>query len=215
VFAILAFMYFYGFYKAYGLASLDIIRTSESRVERSEESGRTVGKLLLGDLGRSDIQAFLFYRLTDSANNYRLRWGETYVHWLTLMIPQTLKFNLEGKREAGTEAQYGRYSPDWLSSRIYGLAGEAMLNFGVFSVPLLFAGFGWLVAKTRWFIYAMPPTDARILLAPLLVNLMIALLANDMNNCEFLLVKHGVIPFALIALCVRRVPVGIRRAYGA
>lgn len=201
--AVIGFMYLYGFYKAFGLESFAIIRDAETRGARSVESGRTISWIMLWDLGRSDVQAYLLYRLTDPESTYRLRLGETYVHWLTLKLPAALKLDLEGKREAGSEAQYGFISNDLLSSRIYGLAGEAMLNFGYVAVPLAFALLGWLVAKTRRLLYLLPARDSRLFLVPFLVVLAIVIPESDMNNVEFLIFKHALMPLALLWLCSR------------
>jgi hypothetical protein len=203
---VIGYIYLYGFYKAFGLESVAIIRDAESRSARSAESGRTISGILLWDLGRSDVQAYLLYRLTDPESTFRLRWGKTYVHWLTLKLPAALKLDLEGKREAGSEAQYGFISNDLLSSRMYGLAGEAMLNFGAFASPFAFALLGWLVVKTRRLLYLLPRHDPRLFMVPFLVVLAIVIPGSDMNNVEFLVFKHGLMPFALIWLCSRTTP---------
>lgn len=203
---LIGFMYIYSFYKTYGLDALPMLRDTGGQLERSEESGHVMDKTLLGDLGRSDVQAFLLYRLADPGNDYQLRWGQTYIHWLTLMLPHFMRLDMDGKRVAGTEAQYGYSSDDFLSSRVYGLAGEAMLNFGFMSVPFALGLWGWLVARVRRLLYVLPRNDPRILLVPLLINLLINMLSSDANGWEFFIVKNAVIPFALLWLSVHRIP---------
>ena len=55
---LVAFMYVYGLYKSMGH---DVVHLYEDRAwsERDERSGRTLEGVLLGDLARSDVHAFL------------------------------------------------------------------------------------------------------------------------------------------------------------
>ena len=197
------FMQIYGFYKTDGLDSLDVLKDTRSYFSRSGVPGHTASKVLLGDLARADVQAFLLYRLSKTETHYRPKWGQTYISWLTLMLPPSIRPTIEGKREAGTEAQYDHHSAGFLSSRIYGLSGEAMLNFGVLAIPFAFGVFGWVVSRTRSFVQALPQDDARNLIAPFLVALMVIMLANDMNNCQFFVIKHLIIPLVLLRACSR------------
>jgi len=106
--------------------------------------------------------------------------------------------------EFGTNVQHymGAYEPGQLeSSKVYGLAGEAMLNFGPWSVSAAFVSLGLLVGWVRRFKDYLLPWDCRLLLTPFLVNLCFAYLAGDSDTTVFFLFKQGLIPTALLAGC--------------
>jgi hypothetical protein len=69
-------MYLYGFYKALGR---DVVTVYEQGTlsELGEKLDRTFEGLVLGDLGRSDVQAFLLYRLSMPGGDYTYAWGRT------------------------------------------------------------------------------------------------------------------------------------------
>jgi hypothetical protein len=103
--------------------------------------------------------------------------------------------------------QYGQgsYVPGvWESSKVYGLAGEAMLNFGPTAVPLAFLAFGLAVGYVRRLTKTLQPADCRWLLVPLLVTLCFVILVGDLDNTLFYLVKNGSVPFAVLALSSRK-----------
>src|SRR5690606_2332026 len=121
-----------------------------------EESGRSFQDPLLLDLARADIQAFIFYRLSDpllqQEYEYEYADGRTYLGALSLAIPrQAWPDRPPTKVKAGTELIYGSgsYEQGAESSRVYGLAGEAMLNFGPVAVPLSFIVLGGIVGWVK------------------------------------------------------------------
>lgn len=116
--------------------------------------------MLIGDLGRADVQAAQFYVATTKPWHYRYRFGSTYPASVVPLIPRKLwpgKPDDSGKVIAGTEMIYGpdayRSKRTTLSSlratNIYGLAGEAMLNFGVAGIIPVFGIWGYIVGRIR------------------------------------------------------------------
>jgi len=75
---LVAFMYLYGFYKALGRDVLTVYEQG-TLSELGEKLDRTFEGLVLGDLGRSDVQAFLLYRLSMPGRDYTYAWGRTYL----------------------------------------------------------------------------------------------------------------------------------------
>src|SRR5205807_8119463 len=108
--------------------------------------------------------------------------GGTYLSGLSLVLPSPLRLPfLPSKVEKGTEALYGRgsFSLQYArASQVYGLAGEAMLNFSPFAAPFPFAVLGFLVARTRSLLHSHPD-DCRRLLLPLIATLCIVVLTSD------------------------------------
>ncbi|NLF00223.1 MAG: hypothetical protein GX601_04515, partial [Anaerolineales bacterium] len=202
------FMYVYGFYKGAGLEGLSAVRDPAGRAAMEQRTGRTVESALLGDLGRADVQAFLLYRLRAYPAEYDFAWGRTYMGGLAILVPRSLwPERPPTKVKEGTELQYGRgtWHPDrWSSSRVYGLAGEAMLNFGPLAVPLAFVALGVIVGAVRRGYRRWSERDTRRLLLPLLINLCFVILVGDVGNIVFFLVKNGVVPALVVWLASHR-----------
>ncbi|WP_428261715.1 hypothetical protein [Haliangium sp.] len=201
---LLTFAYLYGFYKSVGRDALRALEGSEERAALSEETGRSVELMLLGDLGRSDVQAFILYRHYDADIGVTRARGRTYLGALTLLVPRSLWPNRPAtKLKEGTELYYGpgSYVPNRFHiSYVYGLAGEAMLNFGAPAVPIAFALLGLLAGAVRRRLRAYDSRDSRQLMVPLLVNLCVIALVSDSDNLVFTLVKNGAVPFAVLWL---------------
>lgn len=199
------FMYFYGFYKTVGTQATEALSSSEERNHLAQTTGRTSEALVLGDLSRADVQAFILYRLMNDAEDVTYAKGRTYIGSLSLFIPRwILPERPETVVKEGTEIQAGSgsYVPDvsW-SSKVYGLAGESMLNFGFVSVPFVYALFGLLVGWFRSHVKRLAPGDARFLLVPFGVFMCVSVLAADLDNLTFGLAKNGAIAMLLVVLC--------------
>lgn len=200
------FMYVFGFYKAVGSDFVQIFTNPSLAVQFETESGRSAESLLLGDLSRTDIQAFLLSRLLDPYSDYEYAYGRTYVSGIAMPIPRALWPGkpFHTRVEYATYAQYGQGTyayNEFQSSRVYGLAGEAMLNFSPLVMPLAFIPFGLAVGWIRTRAAAWPPGDARRLLLPLLILLSFLLLTSDSDLMAIFLVRSGLIMFLVIRLC--------------
>lgn len=208
---LLLFMYLYGFFKSAGFDALRAFKGTEARAELTEETGRSLKMVLLGDLGRSDVQAFLLYRLAAPRSDYEYAWGRTYLGAAALFIPRSLwPQRPPGKVKEGTDALYGMgsYIPGtWESSRVYGIPGEAMLNLGPVAVPFAFLVLGLVVSRIRHFMMALKPADSRLILLPFLINLCFVILVLDSDNILVFLMKNGAVPFMALALSSTRLAV--------
>ncbi len=206
------FMYLYGFYKSAGSeAVLAAIQDSSQLESLEHRTKRGTETLILGDLARADVQAFLLYRMFNS--DYELAFGRTYVGGAAILIPASVWLDRPvDKGQEGTRAQYGMDSyrvGGHRSSRVYGLAGEFMLNFGPALVPLVFTALGFVVGRTRRVMQRIDPLDARWLLLPFFVNLCFVVLGMDSDNIVFFTVKNGLLPLTVVYLgseVVRRRP---------
>ena len=202
----LGFMYFYGFYKVAGYEAFTSITNSEWRAHVVEQSGRSFESVLVQDLGRSDVQAFTLYRIQDW---HEYAWGRTYLGAFNLLIPRWIsEERLPTKVKWTTDLEYGSGSYEsnhYPSSRVYGLAGEAMLNFGIIGVPLVYGLLGYLMAKIRVLSTAVDLRDGRILMVPFLACLGMVILAHDLDVDLFITVKNAMLPFAVIYFGSKRV----------
>ncbi len=194
------FMFMYSFYKIEGTDALPELRSGDIS-SLSASSGRGVSDLLLGDLGRSDIQALVLLRQAERHIDPVI--GQTYVAGVTFFLPSSAwgSHAPESKVQAGTEVLYGvgTFDSGFSSTRNYGLAGEGILNFGWIGGPLMFIAFGFYVREaTRMYRKAGNGEDLRAkLLAPGLAVGAILVLGQDSGNVVFFLLRD-VVPLALV-----------------
>lgn len=198
---LIVFMYFYGLYKGSGRAVIDILQGRAVITELEEKTSRPIESTLLGDLARSDVQALLLYRSV-TPSDAEFAWGRTYLGAAALLVPRFVwPDRLAGKIEVGTDFQYGSGSyalGRFESLRVYGLAGEALINFGPLAVPLSYVALGWLVRRVRRFASELHEKDTRVLLLPLLVSLCVTMVVSDADNLLFLAAQNGMMPFLLL-----------------
>ncbi len=181
---LVTFMFAYGLYKAQGTAAFDSLQSREVTEDAITKSGRTFSATLLADMARTDVQAYLLYRLS-SVREYDLVHGATYISACGLILPKALRPEwLVTKTEAGTEALYGRDSFNSITfsaSQVYGLTGEAMLNFPIWTAPLAFVALAFAVAKIRS-LMMVEADDLRRLVLPFLVNCAFLIISSDLDN---------------------------------
>ena len=199
---LLGAVYMLGFYKAGGLGGLlSSVSSSETREELGEDYGRTLTAVLLGDLSRADVQARVLYGMQSySVRDYAL--GSTYVGAAaSFLLPDSVwPDRPESKAGPGTRALYGDYvaSGTFRASNIYGLGGEALLNFGVLGPPVAFLLLGAIVGKTSTAASSLAPTDPRVLLVPLIALTCVTLFLNDFDNVLHLAIVDGGLPIAVV-----------------
>ncbi|MEZ2238844.1 MAG: hypothetical protein ACBR20_15475 [Microcoleus sp.] len=205
------FMYIYGFYKGGGIEGVQKALQEDSSAAE-EKSGRTWKGMLLGDLGRSDVQAFVLYRMMRANSDYQYAWGRTYFAATTIMIPGAILPNKPpNKSMEGTNVMsgMGSYNPQepgkWVASKVYGLAGEVMLNFGPLPVPLAFIVLGLIVGRVKRCLVTWDSTDIRLLLLPMMVNFCFVVLVSDFDNDIFFLFKNAGFPILLICIIHKKI----------
>ena len=205
---VIAIMYIGGLYKAVGLDALRALDNPEEQAQISQRSGRTVELIALEDFGKSDTQAFILYMLSSRQSEYRLALGRTYLGALALLIPKALWPNRPaGKVKWTTDAEYGAGTYDASrirSSRVYGLMGEWMLNFGWYLGPLCMAGLGLAVGVTQRFTLTCANADCRRMLIPIIAAVCVTALGSDSDNDVYNVIKFLSIPLAVLWLSSRK-----------
>jgi hypothetical protein len=207
---VVIFMYVYGFYKNGGVEGIsNFLQGKEQATYVTAGHDDSTKRMLLGDLARSDIQSMLLYRITEHKNEFDYALGSTYAGAVTLLIPRAIWSNKPPTKEkAGTEALFGKgsYIPEvFVSSRVYGLLGEAVINFGIFAIPFAFGLWGYFVGHIRRLYFHWKETgDTRIVLLPMLINLCFVLLVGDSNNIVFFIFKTGLVPFIFVVFASKR-----------
>lgn len=202
---LVAFMYLYGFYKGLGKNVLDAIEDGAL----TEKGRGKFASVLLGDLGRSDVQAFLLHRIMRPESDYRLAWGRTYVGTVALLIPRSVWPERPPiKTLEGTDAYFGAGTyarGHWYSSKVYGIAGETMLNFGPWPIPFAYLLFGIIVGRLHRMLRLLKPGDTRLLVHPFLVTWCFSILQSDSDNLLFNFIKDGMMPLAVVFVGSRRI----------
>ncbi len=199
------FLYLYGFYKHYGSDVVLRYQQGYSVDDLSSNSKRNFKHVLIGDMSRTDVQAILLWRADKM--EYEKRWGKTYANSaLAVLLPKSIfdYGKCMEKSVAGGELLYGTKSRSICPTRIYGLLGESILNFGKWGIIPLFIVYGLLLRFIRKLFLSFHPKDLRLLLAPVITIAMISALANDVDNTLFLLVTKAAIPIAIIAAIRKR-----------
>ena len=200
------FVSLYAAYKQHGATLLTDYQTSGeiSSLNTGAEDGATV---LVGDFSRTDVQANLLWRIS-SMDHAPYGWGASYLGALAMLVPKDVWPDRPPTLVRwSTDAEYGSgayASGQMRSTRVYGIAGEAMMNLGPAGVPLSLLLLGFGVGALRRFRNSLPPSNARLLLIPFLVNLLFLTLLNDSDNIVFYLVKYGLVPVLLLVLSSQR-----------
>jgi hypothetical protein len=97
---------------------------------------------------------------------------------------------------AGSEL-FGYYGLE-RSTRVYGLAGEAMLNFSYYGILPAFAILGAFLGWFRKKLATLNPSDARFFLVPFMIWACMFSVNLDMDNIVFNSLKLGTLPFIAI-----------------
>ena len=157
--------------------------------------------MLLGDLGRSDVQAYLLHNSIEHSSQNELAYGRTYVGAVSILIPQQLwPTRPPNKVKEGTDALYGKGAWDYgiTASNVYGLAGETILNFGFIGVPFAYAVLGFVVATIRRRFSSLTREDGRIFLVPFWVIFCVIMMVGDSDNLIFFTISNGLLPMFLV-----------------
>lgn len=190
-------------YKYGGIQGLqDFFSTGTESAYIESKDNKTL-HFLLGDLGRSDVQAKIISSI--DAREYSPTYSpQSYLYGLSLLLPEDIKNNFLSKRQLGTRAQYGFEADNlYSSSRIYGLLGESLLNFGYYLIFPIFFMYGVLHFISLRFINLFKKS-ALALFCPLLFFIPIYLLFYDFDNIVFQVFKNWVIPFFIFLICVNK-----------
>lgn len=204
---IIGFMYVYLFYKSFGADALQAMQGDSTA--QLEKVHRSFAGLALGDLGRTDVQAYLLYRDSPESSDqpYDYAWGKTYLGAVSLLIPESLYPDRPpSKIKFGHEALFGAwsYGGELTASNAYGIVGEAMLNFGIPGIPVAFAVMGVITAVTRRGLYRYQPGDSRRLMTPFVISLSLMIFMWDSDIVFFYIITAGAIPATLIILSSNR-----------
>jgi hypothetical protein len=201
--------YFYKFYKEAGSAGAKAaLSGGEGHARLSRQTRVTPVGVLLGDLARANVQAFALFRYMEFGDRYKLRYGETYLMAAAVVIPRAVWKNKPITRsEALTDLFYGEgtYRGGTIrSSRILGLLGESILNFGLLGIPIMFLVYGAVVGWYRKKILTFDPADGRFFIVPMFTLALMLVPFGDSDNIAFGFLKNGALPIGVVLLSTTR-----------
>jgi len=213
---LILFMNVYGFFKHLGVYGLNIL-TTQGFGAAASESGVTARGILISDMSRADVNAYMAYVLVEKPYPYQYRWGKTILGDILVQFPRWIYLNqynavgASGRQRAGTDILMGSGHFDPLnaysiSRYVYGLVGQVMLNFGIYPIPLGFVLWGYFVGRYRRAMFNWKQYDMRFMLAPVMIQLLIMLLMFDFENQLYTLIFHVSIPVTIVCLISNRFP---------
>lgn len=201
---LIAFMYGYGFYKNLGVDLFDMLAYNVSREVLEEQTGRTLKGMILGDFGRANVQALLLYRQVSCPEQATPSWGAAFLADLAQFVPKILWPNRPaGRLRMGTDWLHGKgaYVPEqFVETRVYGLAGNAMFNFGFVSIPVFYGLWGLAVGRYRRCVSRLEPGDTAFVMVPLWTMLLFNVLLGDLDNLIVLAIAGGMMPYSAFVL---------------
>lgn len=182
--AVLLFMFVYGIYKSTGVDGLARATAVDEATGVMTTSNRTLSTLVVGDLARTTTQVLTYERVIGDPA-VRPAWGASYIGDLVSLLPGQVLSGIPTKVDAGSAALKDPGEEATHFSLIYGMSGEAMLNFGVAGAVLAFVVWIPLVRLAgRFAARATVQADAGAgLLAPGFALLAVYFLFNDLDNC--------------------------------
>ena len=209
------FLHFYVLYKTYGKELLNIFQGVPLSYYTSE--ARPPIGVLLGDIGRANIQSSELYVLIEHPDTYTLKFGKTYVFALVQPVPGY--FWPADRKPWQWSKGYAAFEQAWESSyyhpqatggaaaRQFGLTGESLLNFGLLGPFLAFPVWGFLVGRLRRYCAWMRPGDMRAVNVLFFTNMAFVALPSDFDNVFGVFIWHALFPILVLrSACSRRAP---------
>jgi len=207
------FFYFYGFYKSAGIRGIkELVQGTRTIESLQEQTKRTYTGYLIGNLSRAHVQAAEVDVLINKPWSYRYRYGKTYPLAIGYIIPRQIWRSKPidmGRIIAGTEMLYGpdSYGPyvkvggtGSRSTQLYGLAGEAMLNFGLLGILPAFAVWGYVIGRLRKRLYSFRPDDLRLCMTGFWMLFSFIILVSDADQLVWFFISLYIVPATLIYL---------------
>jgi len=194
-----AFVYAYGFYKKYGADGFMRAAVSASARYEMSHSDRGEGEWYGRVLG-GGTNTFTLYRIARRDSDYELAMGETYLGGISRLIPSFIWPNRPpGVIKQGTNVLHGAGTwPTKETSLVWGLGGEAMLNFGPFAAAFAPALIGIMLGGLRRMIRMFPRMDVRRLLIPIAFLCILTINGSNSRSLPFLVFKHSFV----VTVCV-------------
>lgn len=198
------FMYVGRLYKDQGEKIVDLKNAIETRQSLTHGGLSQEETVIVGDLSRYGINTYEICRLIDNSN-YDLKWGQTYLWGTLTFIPLGShiinSLDIKSRSESAQELMYGRNSFR-TNSRIFGLLGEWLLNFGIYTFFIPYILMGLIIKQIRMITLkiAQSPNDIRMLMIPVFMVFIPTLILSDSSNVIFFCMKRVLLFYIILRL---------------
>lgn len=158
--------------------------------------------LVLGDFSRTGVQAVILDRSV--VDDYSWGWGSTYLGGVLQFVPGVDAADIvPTKSVVATNVLYGEGAADVrdsLTTRIYGLQGEALLNFGPVGFVLVLLPFAALlrVADARFHAAQVRQRFGGIIIASFLTPALMLLFVSDLDNVVRYVTSKAMLPILVV-----------------
>lgn len=188
-------------YKLIGFEAILLLKDMDFKTlfEYNARYGNGIVPTLIGDFGRCDVQSFVIYR--NYVDGFPQYWGLEYFGDVIKMFPSIISdhfTDVPSKIEVGADYLYGS------KTRIFGVFGEYVFNFGLSTAYLSYLIFAAMVILAERFVNMLHNNDIRLILVPLIFNFIIIAFLSDLDNMGFFLFKRLTIPIFLLWLVSER-----------
>lgn len=204
--ALYAFMWIYTLYKIFGI---DAFSGNYSLSSIKHLDTNPLISLLLTDFSRAGVNAYMLHEFFSDAT-YQLRHGTTYLYSSLMMIPgAAASFGFESAGKAGIELFQGNSAHAknlFVNSRVFGLYGEGLLNFGPYVPVMLFLVAGFLIGLIHNKVSRPDASPPWKLFTPFIAYTCMTLIMSDSENIVFFIIKNGFLPILFVLLCSTRLP---------
>ncbi|MCR4158986.1 hypothetical protein NUK34_08990 [Kerstersia gyiorum] len=200
---VFSFVSIYSLYKSFGINAFSG-EYSLSDTGRYEDTNPLL-RIGMNDFSRVGVHSYILHEYLNRSD-YQDKFGQTYAMSFAGMLPGLRSvLNFHNKNSAGAELFYGSYVDigvsDFFNSRVYGLYGEGLLNFGPVLAVVLFLFAGFFIAFINKVTLQYKKNDPRIFLIPFYSNVSFIFLMSDSDNFIFFFMKNGFILLFFIYSC--------------
>lgn len=187
-------------------------RYNDGKIVMSDVFQSQLGQfILITDLSRVDVQTLLIHQLEHN-EEYQLAQGGTYASGLLVMFPTAIYKAIfstskpPSKTKEGTDLIRGpnSFARGEVVSYVFGMLGEALLNFGTYFAVIVFVFFGFVISNLNKFFAKLATEDSRRVLLPILAVFNGNIFQGDFDNIIFFSFKMGLIPLLLIFLSSKK-----------
>ena len=196
------FMYVGRLYKDQGINIVNVQNAVETRQALTKNDLSQVEMIVIGDLSRYGINTYEICRLLTNPD-YDLKWGQTYFWGVLTFVPLGSividNFDIKGRSESAEELMYGK-NTGYVNSRIFGLLGEWLLNFGLYMFFIPYIIMGFILRKMRVATMRILYSDIRMLMLPVVMVFVPTLILSDSSNIVFFFLKRVVIFYVILKL---------------
>lgn len=201
---IISFQNIYYWYKIAGASGVSAMFDKDARAGFASSRQDNTLYTQSRDMGRLDIQTLLM--IAHEEQGLAFQYGATYLGAPFTIIPTAVvPWKPKNLAIAKSDVVFGRgkFDPKYkLTTIVFGMVGEAFLNFGYVGFLFSYAFLGWITSRIRRYVYCLAPQDARRLLLPVFCILPLNILLTDAGVLVMILMRALLIPSIIILASV-------------